>query len=102
GCGKTTLGRAVVRLIEPTSGSVLFDGEDLTKLDGAALRSKRRGFQMIFQDPFGSLNPRMTVGQIIGEALDIHGLAASADARTKRITELLDAVGLSAAHLQPY
>jgi len=102
GCGKTTLGRAVVRLIEPTSGSVLFDGEDLTKLDGAALRAKRRGFQMIFQDPFGSLNPRMTVEQIIGEALDIHGLANGADARAKRIAELLDAVGLSAAHAQRY
>jgi oligopeptide transport system ATP-binding protein len=102
GCGKTTLGRAVVQLIEPTSGSILFDGEDLTKLDGAALRAKRRGFQMIFQDPFGSLNPRMTVEQIIGEALDIHGLASGADARGKRITELLDAVGLSAAHAQRY
>ena len=102
GCGKTTLGRAVVRLIEPTSGNVLFDGEDLTKLDGVALRSKRRGFQMIFQDPFGSLNPRMTVEQIIGEALDIHGLAAGADARAKRIAELLDAVGLSAAHARRY
>jgi oligopeptide transport system ATP-binding protein len=102
GCGKTTLGRAVVRLIEPTSGSVLFEGEELTKLDGAALRGKRRGFQMIFQDPFGSLNPRMTIEQIIGEALDIHGLAVGADARAKRITELLDAVGLSATHAQRY
>ena len=102
GCGKTTLGRAVVRLIEPTSGSVLFEGEELTTLDGAALRAKRRGFQMIFQDPFGSLNPRMTVEQIIGEALDIHGLAAGAEVRTKRIAELLDAVGLSAAHAQRY
>ena len=102
GCGKTTLGRAVVRLIEPTSGSIRFEGEDLTKLDGAALRAKRRGFQMIFQDPFGALNPRMTVEQIIGEALDIHGLAAGADARANRITELLDAVGLSAAHAQRY
>ena len=102
GCGKTTLGRAVVRLIEPTSGSVLFEGEDLAKLGGAALRSRRRGFQMIFQDPFGSLNPRMTVEQIIGEALDIHRLATGADARKKRIAELLDAVGLSAAHGQRY
>jgi oligopeptide transport system ATP-binding protein len=102
GCGKTTLGRAVVRLIEPTSGSILFEGEDLTRLDGTALRAKRRGFQMIFQDPFGSLNPRMTVEQIIGEALDIHGLAVGASARAKRITELLEAVGLSAAHAQRY
>src|SRR5258705_1916876 len=87
GCGKTTLGRAVVRLIEPTSGSVLFDGEDLTKLNGAALRATRRGFQMIFQDPFGSLDPRMTIEQIVGEALDIHGLAVGASARAKRIPE---------------
>ncbi len=102
GCGKTTLGRAVMRLIEPTSGSIHFDGEDLTRLDGASLRSRRRGFQMIFQDPFGSLNPRMTVGQIIGEPLDIHGLATDRNARHKRISELLDAVGLSAAHAQRY
>jgi oligopeptide transport system ATP-binding protein len=102
GCGKTTLGRAVMRLIEPTSGSIHFDGEDLTRLDGAALRSRRRGFQMIFQDPFGSLNPRMTVGQIIGEPLDIHELATDRDARQKRVSELLDAVGLSAAHAQRY
>ena len=102
GCGKTTLGRAVVRLIEPTSGSVLFEGEDLTKLEGAALRSRRRGFQMIFQDPFGSLNPRMTVEQIVGEALEIHRLAAGEEARRKRIAELLDAVGLSATHAQRY
>ena len=65
GCGKTTLGRAVIRLVEPTAGSVHFNGEDITKLDDAELRSRRRGFQMIFQDPFGSLNPRMTVEQII-------------------------------------
>jgi len=102
GCGKTTLGRAVIRLIEPTSGSVHFNGEDITKLDGAELRSRRRGFQMIFQDPFGSLNPRMTVGQIIGEPLDIHRLATDAGARQKRVAELLDAVGLSAAHAQRY
>ncbi|MBK8002008.1 MAG: dipeptide ABC transporter ATP-binding protein [Verrucomicrobia bacterium] len=102
GCGKTTLGRAVVRLIEPTSGSVLFNGEDITKLDGADLRSRRRGFQMIFQDPFGSLNPRMTVEQIIGEALDIHSLATGDGERSKRITGLLDSVGLSANHAQRY
>lgn len=102
GCGKTTLGRAVIRLIEPTSGSVHFSGEDITKLDGAELRSRRRGFQMIFQDPFGSLNPRMTVEQIIGEALDIHDLAVEPGARQKRISDLLDGVGLSANHAQRY
>src|SRR5436189_818472 len=75
GCGKTTLGRAIIRLIEPTAGSVLFEGEDITQLEGEALRTRRRRFQMIFQDPYSSLNPRMTVIQIIGEAIDIHRLA---------------------------
>jgi len=102
GCGKTTLGRAVVRLIEPTAGSVTFDGDELTKLDGAALRSRRRGFQMIFQDPYGSLNPRMTVEGIIGEALDIHSLATDAKARRARVAALLEAVGLNTAHAQRY
>jgi oligopeptide transport system ATP-binding protein len=102
GCGKTTLGRAVVRLIEPTAGQVLFQDQDLSRLNGSALRARRRGFQMIFQDPFGSLNPRLTVEEIIGEALDIHRLAADADTRRRRITELLQAVGLDAAHAQRY
>src|SRR5213083_2484096 len=75
GCGKTTLGRAIVRLIEPTAGSVRFEGEDLARMSGTALRALRRKLQMIFQDPYGSLNPRMTVENIIGEALDIHGLS---------------------------
>jgi oligopeptide transport system ATP-binding protein len=102
GCGKSTLGRAVVRLIEPTAGEVVFRGENITKLHGAELRTRRRGFQMIFQDPYGSLNPRMTADQIIGEALDIYGLASNADARHGRITELLEAVGLNEAHSQRY
>jgi oligopeptide/dipeptide ABC transporter ATP-binding protein len=74
GCGKSTLGRAIVRLVDPTSGSIWFDGLDITRLAGAELRERRRGFQMIFQDPYNSLNPRLTVEQIIGEALEIHGL----------------------------
>src|ERR1044071_5962809 len=84
GCGKTTLGRAIIRLIEPTAGSVLFEGEDITGLEGEALRARRRKFQMIFQDPYSSLNPRMTVSQIIGEAIDIHRLADNAAARGAR------------------
>ena len=102
GCGKTTLGRAVVRLIEPTAGNVLFEGEDIAQLTGRELRARRRKFQMIFQDPFGSLNPRMTIEDIIGEALDIHGLAENKSARTKRVVDLLKAVGLDAAYAQRY
>ena len=102
GCGKTTLGRAIVRLLEPTAGSILFEGEDITGLQGADLRARRRKLQMIFQDPYGSLNPHMTVGEIIGEALDIHRLAENAFARQKRIEELLQAVGLDPAHAQRY
>ena len=102
GCGKTTLGRAIVKLVEPTAGSILFEGEDIAQLNGEALRARRRKFQMIFQDPYGSLNPRMTVSQIIGEAIDIHQLAESASARQKRILELLKAVGLDPVHAQRY
>jgi len=102
GCGKTTLGRAIVKLVEPTAGSILFEGEDIAQLSGSELRKRRRGFQMIFQDPYGSLNPRMTVGQIIGEAIDIHKLADSTTARQKRIVDLLKAVGLDAIHAQRY
>lgn len=102
GCGKTTLGRAIVRLLEPTAGSVVFAGKDLAHLNGAELRAQRRQLQMIFQDPYGSLNPRMTVEDIIGEALDIHGLAESAAARARRVAELLKAVGLDAAYAQRY
>jgi oligopeptide transport system ATP-binding protein len=102
GCGKSTLGRAVVRLIEPTAGEVVFQGENITKLHAAELRVRRRGFQMIFQDPYGSLNPRMTVDQIIGEALEIHGLVTNDQARHGRIAELLEAVGLNRAHSQRY
>ena len=102
GCGKTTLGRAIVRLIEPTAGSIRFEGEDIAQMIGAVLRVRRRKFQMIFQDPFGSLNPRMTVEDIIGEALDIHGLAENQSARRARVSDLLKAVGLDAAYAQRY
>ena len=102
GCGKTTLGRAIVRLVEPTAGRILLDGEDITRMGGALLRARRRKFQMIFQDPYGSLNPRMTVEQIVGEALDIHRLTDSRAMRRKRIAELLQAVGLDPVYAQRY
>jgi oligopeptide/dipeptide ABC transporter ATP-binding protein len=102
GCGKTTLGRAIVRLVEPTAGSVLLNGEDITRMSGSELRARRRKFQMIFQDPYGSLNPRMTVEQIVGEALDIHKLTGSKSARRKRVAELLNAVGLDPIYAQRY
>ena len=102
GCGKTTLGRAVVRLLEPTDGQIIFDGEDLTRLRGSALRARRRKFQMIFQDPYGSLNPRATVANIIGEALAIHHLAPNAAARRQRVESLLQDVGLDNSHARRF
>jgi len=102
GCGKTTLGRAIVRLVEPTAGSIWLEGEEITALNGAALRARRRKFQMIFQDPYNSLDPRMTVGEIIGEALDIHRLARDKSDRQARIAALLQSVGLDALHAQRY
>ncbi|MGD1085283.1 MAG: ABC transporter ATP-binding protein [Verrucomicrobiota bacterium] len=102
GCGKTTLGRAIVRLVEPTAGHISLHGEDLLKLGGSALRARRRMFQMIFQDPYASLNPRMTVAQIVGEALDIHKLTPSQSARRNRILELLQDVGLDPVYAQRY
>jgi oligopeptide/dipeptide ABC transporter ATP-binding protein len=102
GCGKTTLGRAIVRLVEPTGGTILFEGGDLGRLNGAELRARRRRIQMIFQDPYGSLDPRLTVEDIVGEALDVHRLAESRAARRHRVAELLRAVGLDPAHAPRY
>ena len=92
GCGKSTLGRTIIRLYKPTAGEILFDGKAVD--DRAAEQQLRRSMQMIFQDPYASLNPRMTVGDIIGEPLDIHGLASGRE-RAERIAALLDMVGLS-------
>jgi oligopeptide/dipeptide ABC transporter ATP-binding protein len=94
GCGKTTAGRAIVRLLDPTAGSVNFDGVELATLKGEKLRHLRQRFQMIFQDPYSSLNPRMTVGSIVGEPLDIHNIGNRSD-RPDRVVELLETVGLS-------
>jgi oligopeptide/dipeptide ABC transporter ATP-binding protein len=95
GCGKSTLGRSILRLVEPTEGEVLFKGQSLTRLSGAEMRRMRRELAMIFQDPFASLDPRQTVGEIIGEPLDIHNLAQSRRQRQDRIQELLHVVGLN-------
>ncbi|MFI5011427.1 MAG: ABC transporter ATP-binding protein [Hyphomicrobiales bacterium] len=102
GCGKSTTGRCVLRLIEPTSGEVWFEGKDVIALDHKALRSLRRDMQIIFQDPYASLNPRMTVGAIIGEALTIHGLANSKQAYQDRVVSLLETVGLKSDHMRRY
>jgi oligopeptide/dipeptide ABC transporter ATP-binding protein len=93
GCGKSTLGRTLIRLVEPTSGSITFDGKDLTRLRGGALKAARRDMQIVFQDPVGSLDPRMTVRDIIGEGLAAHGLARGAG-RDARVREMLELVGL--------
>ena len=95
GCGKSTLGRSILRLVEPTAGEVLFKGQELTRLSGSEMRRMRREMAMIFQDPFASLDPRQTVGEIVGEPLDIHGLASSRRQRQDRIQELLHVVGLN-------
>src|SRR4051812_22144453 len=95
GCGKSTLGRAVLRLYEPTSGSIVFDGKDIAQLSEAELRPMRRRMQMVFQDPFASLNPRHSVGRIVGEPLRAHGLASRSDT-TRRVREPLEIVGLPA------
>jgi len=102
GCGKTTLGRTILRLIEPTSGEIWFDGQNITKLEGRELKPFRRRAQMIFQDPYGSLNPRMTVGTIVGEALRIHKLCANRTKERERVAELLRSVGLSPDHARRY
>ena len=101
GCGKSTTARLVLRLIEPTSGSVAFEGQDITKLPGAALRKLRRRMQIVFQDPFASLNPRMTVGATLDEPLLIHGYGDAAR-RRGRVAELLALVGLSPDQMRRY
>ncbi|HKY31613.1 MAG TPA: dipeptide ABC transporter ATP-binding protein [Candidatus Polarisedimenticolia bacterium] len=101
GSGKTTLGRAILRLVEPTSGSVTFDGRDVLRLDARALRAARRDMQIIFQDPYSSLNPRMKVATIVGEPFAIHRLARGAQ-RRERVAELLRTVGLDPSAMTKY
>jgi len=102
GSGKTTVGRTILRLIEAKDGQVLFDGEDLFALPAGQMRSLRRRMQMIFQDPFGSLNPRMTVAGIVGEPLKVHRLCRGRRARRRRVEDLLRRVGLEPAHARRY
>jgi len=101
GCGKTTVGRSILRLIEPTGGTVRFDGVDVLALHGEELRKLRRRMQIIFQDPYSSLNPRMTVLDIVGEALLIHGIARGRE-REERVKALLERVGLAARYVNRY
>jgi oligopeptide/dipeptide ABC transporter ATP-binding protein len=102
GCGKSTLGRCILRLIEPTSGEVFFKGQDITKIGQNELRKLRRNMQIIFQDPYASLNPRMTIEEILSEPLIIHNLAANRDERRTRIYQLLDLVGLRREAMSRY
>lgn len=99
GCGKTTTGRTLLRLHEPTGGKIFYDGKDITHVKMLPYRKK---MQIVFQDPYASLDPRMTVGDIVGEAIDIHKLAANAKERRDRIVELLDLVGLNTEHANRY
>ncbi len=101
GCGKSTTGRTILQLYRPTSGSVYFDGDDLVTLKGETLRKKRRQMQMIFQDPYASLNPRMNVQEIVGEPMIIHNLAHGAEVR-ERVKQLLSLVGLNSAMIDRY
>jgi ABC-type oligopeptide transport system ATPase subunit len=101
GSGKTTLGRTLLRLIEPTAGEALFDGEDIFRMDRGSLRRLRRRAQIVFQDPYGSLNPRLTVGETLREVLQVHRLAGGR-AADRRVGELLELVGLSPAHAHRY
>jgi oligopeptide/dipeptide ABC transporter ATP-binding protein len=101
GCGKTTTGRAVLRLVEPTAGKVEFEGQDLLRLNREQMRGMRREMQIIFQDPFGSLNPRMSVGEIIMEPLAIHRMGSRQE-REKRVRDLLEVVGLASYHARRF
>lgn len=101
GCGKTTTGRTILKLYEPTSGQIIFNGQDITKYSPKQMVSLRKKMQMIFQDPYASLDPRMTVGDIIGEAIDVHKLMTGEE-RTERIRSLLSRVGLMSDHINRY
>lgn len=102
GCGKSTTGRVVLRLLEPTAGQILMEGQDIAKLSEGQMRAKRKEMQMIFQDPLASLDPRKTVGQIIEEPLKIHNIISSSRDRQKRVLELMETVGLAQRYYSTY
>ena len=102
GCGKTTLGRSILRLVEPTSGNVIFEGRDITKLNNKELREYRKQAQIVFQDPYSSLNPRICIGDAIAEPMMVHGIEKDAKKRRERVCHLLEEVGLEASHYQRY
>ncbi len=102
GCGKSTLGRTLVNIYSPTEGSIYFKGENITKLSGNSLVEFRKDMQMIFQDPYASLNPRMTVGEIIAEPMVIHNLHSTPEKRAEKVKELLEVVGLKSDHIRRY
>lgn len=102
GCGKTTLGRSILRLVEPTSGNVIFEGRDVTKLNNKELREYRKQAQIVFQDPYSSLNPRISIGEAIAEPMLVHGIEKDAGKRRERVCRLLEEVGLEASHYQRY
>lgn len=102
GCGKSTTGRAIVKINQPTAGQILVEGNDITKIRGSDLKIFKQDVQMIFQDPYASLNPRMTVGEIVREPMDIHGIFDTKEEREKRVRELLELVGLKPDHIRRY
>ena len=102
GCGKSTTGRAILQLYAPTAGEVIFEGQDLTNINSGDLRRMRRRMQMIFQDPYASLNPRMTVGSIVGEPLEVHKIGGSRREQQQRVQELLEIVGLNPYFINRY
>ena len=102
GCGKSTTARLLIRLLDPTSGSIKFDGREIADIKGAELKALRRDVQMIFQDPYSSLNPRKTIGSIIADPFDIHGLLTGAGERKRAVQELMDTVGLNPEHYNRY
>ncbi|MEZ5027919.1 MAG: ATP-binding cassette domain-containing protein [Ferruginibacter sp.] len=102
GCGKTTLGRCILQLIKPSAGSIILDGKDITAMKSATLRHIRKDLQIVFQDPFGSLNPRITIGEAILEPLKVHAIAANNKQRKEKVMELLQKVSLETGHYNRY